>query len=295
VGGRLRIEARAAARSDATWLIGMRWLADRFAVSSLLGRVRDDLEDLGLPLRREGVRMDLDRRAHKEAQSFCAAIRVPGDVVISVAPSGGGVDARNLLHEVGHALHFSHTSPNLPWEDRALGDSSVTEAFALLFESLTLEEEWAARTTDLAGADLEEYLSLARFLHLYRLRRRAAEFLYELELAATTTASEMTRRYVELLGQTTGFAHDPQTHLEDVRRGFWVARQLRAAILAAILRRSLRQRFGDAWIRQKAAGAFLAELMSAGQRENAAQVAGQLGDESLSPAVLIEEAVAWVS
>jgi hypothetical protein len=295
VGRRFRIEARSAARSDAIWLLGMRWLAQPFAINPLLSRLRQDLEGLAMPLRREGVRVDLERRPHKDAQSFCAAIRVPGDVVITVAPIGGGADARGLLHEVGHALHYSYTSASLPWEDRALGDASVTEAFALLFEGLMLDEEWAAATTELEGPALEEYLSLARFLHLYRLRRRAAQFLYELELAEADAPSEMTARYVELLGETTGFAHDPQTHLEDVRRGFWIARQLRAAMLASILRRSLTERFGESWSRQRAAGGFIAELMSAGQRENATQVAEQLSEEALTPAALIEEAVRWVS
>jgi hypothetical protein len=271
----------------------MRWLAQPFALTPLLTRVRRDLDRIGLPLGRDGVRLDLERRPLKGAHSFCAGVRVPGDVVLVVSPIGGQADARGLMHEIGHALHFSHTTPTLPWEDRVLGDSSVTETYALLFEGLTLDREWSAAVSGLGGDTLDGYLSLSRFLYLYRLRRQAAQFLYEMELAATDEPSQMAPRYSELLGQATGFRHDPQTYIEDVQRGFWVARQLRAAMLAALLRNALQSRFGSAWFGESAAGAFIGELMSAGQRENAVQLAEQLGEPALTPAGLFSDVDAW--
>ena len=294
VGQRLHIEARSASRSDAVWLQGMCWLAQPFALNPMLSRVHAGLEDIGLPLRAERCRLDLDRRPNKESNSFCAPIRVPGDVVLVVSPIGGQSDARGLMHEIGHALHFTHTSSSLPWEDRALGDTSVTETFALLFEGLTLDRGWAGAASGLGGVTLEGYLRLARFLHVYRLRRQAAEFLYEMEIAATPEPSLMAPRYAQLLGEATGFAHDPQTYIEDVRRGFWVARQLRAAMLSSVLRRGLVDRFGEEWWRERAAGAFLGELMSAGQREDAVQLAAQLGEEALTPAVLRDDVQRWL-
>ncbi len=296
VSRRLGIEARSAARSDAVWLIGMRWLSQPFALTPLLSGVRRDLEHLGLPLPHGGaVRLDIDRRPLKETQSFCAAIQVPGDVVLVVSPIGGWADARALLHEIGHTLHFAYTSASLPWEDRALGDASVTETFAILFESLTLDREWVGRITGLSSPTLDEYLSLAGFLQLYRLRRQAAHFLYELELAASERPSELAPRYVQILGEATGFAHDPQTHIEDVERGFWVARQLRGWMLASILQGALRDRFGESWHRDPAAGPFLGEIMSEGQREDAVHLARQLGAERLTVDPLVETVGRWVS
>lgn len=296
VGRRIGTEARSAARSDAAWLTGMRWLAQPFALSPLLGRVRRDLEEMELPLPRNGVvRLDLDRRPLKERRSFCAAIEVPGDVVLVVSPVGGWPDARALLHETGHTLHFSYTSGSLPWEDRALGDTTVTESFALLFESLVLDRGWVERTTSLGGTALEEYLALAGFLQLYRLRRQAAHFLWELELAAAERPGELGPRYAELLSEATGFAHDALTYIEDVRPGFWVARQLRAWMLSAIMADALRERFGDAWYRDRAAGQVLRELLSAGQRDDAAQLASQVGDARLAPGSLLRKVDAWVS
>ncbi len=295
VGIHIGAEAPSAARSDATWLIGMRWMAQPFAINPLLSRLRRDLERMGLPLPRGGVvRIDLDRRPLKESQSFCAAIRVPGDVVLVLSPVGGWADARGLLHEIGHTLHFAHTSANLAWEERALGDNAVTESFALLFESLTLDRGWIQSATGLEGAKLEEYASLAGFLQLYRLRRQAAQFLWEMELASADRPGELAERYAELLGGATGFTYDAVTYLEDIRRGFWVARQLRAWMLSAIMLDRLHDRFGGEWYQDPAAGQFLQEILSAGQQEDAARLANQLGAEGLTPQPLLTRTARWL-
>ncbi len=283
-------------RADADWLSGMPWLGERFGATGVLGAVQRDLAELGLPLSANGaVRLDLERRPQKVAGSFTAAIEVPGRVVLVVSPRGGWADARALLHEIGHTLHFAYTSPQLAFEDRALGDTSVTEAFANLFELLTLERTWAERALDLGGGDLDGYLRASAFLALYRLRRHAVLLLYELELASADRPGELTPRYVELLDGATGFAHDPRTYLEDVRRGFWVARQVRAWMLGAMVRASLRDRFDVDWNRNPAAGPFLGEIMSAGQREDAGQIATQLGYERLGVRPLLDRVDEWVS
>lgn len=295
VGARIGAEARSAARSDATWLIGMRWLAQPFAINPLISRLGSDLERMGLPLPRGGaVRMDLDRRPLKESRSFCAPLLVPGEVVLVLSPIGGWTDARGLLHELGHTLHFAYTSSSLAWEDRALGDNAVTEGFAKLFESLTLDRGWIESATRLGGVELEEYVALAGFLQLYRLRRQAAQFLWEMELASAERPGELADRYAELLSGATGFAHSPVTYLEDIRRGFWVAQQLRGWMLSAIMLDGLHDRFGAHWHRDPAAGQFLQEILSAGQREDAAQLASQLGAEGLTPRPLLKRTDRWL-
>lgn len=295
VGQRIGAEARSAARSDATWLVGMRWLAQPFAINPLLTKLRADLERMGLPLPRDGVvRIDLDRRPLKVGRSFCAAIRVPGDVVLVVSPVGGWADARSLLHEIGHTLHFAYTEPTLPWEERALGDSAVTESFALLFESLTVDHGWVEAATGLTGRDLQDYGRLAGFLTLYDLRRQAAQFLWEMELAEADRPGELSGRYAEVLTNATGFRHEPVTYLEDIHRGFWIARQLRARMLSAITLDALNDRFGDEWYRNPAAGPFLQEILSAGQREDAPQLATQLGAEGLTPDSLFSKIDGWL-
>ena len=296
VNGRIGVETQLAMRSDAMWLLGMRWLAQPFTINPVLTGLRRGLEKMGLPLPYDGrVRIDLDRRRFKQVESFSAGLRVPSDVVLVVSPVGGWADLRALLHEMGHTLHLAYTSAALEWEERNLGDTAVTESFALLFESLTLDRAWIESITGLSGATLDEYMSLAGFLQLYRLRRQAAQFLWEMELAASERPGEMASRYGEILSDATGFTYDPITYIEDVTRGFWVARQLRAWMLSAVILDGLHDRFGLEWYHDPAAGQFLGEILSAGQRDNAAQLAKQLGDQRLTPGPLLRQTNQWLA
>jgi hypothetical protein len=122
----------------------------------------------------------------------------------------------------------------------------------------------------------------------------AAGLLYELELASAERPGQMAPRYVELLSGATGFAYDARTYLAGVRRGFWVARQLRAWMLSAILHQVLLDRFDSQWYRNPAAGPFLAEILSAGQREDGGQLATQLGAARLTPEPLLASVTGWL-
>lgn len=291
----IAIDPEDAARPDLLWLRRMSWLADRFGLPSILAAVQRDLSELGLPLEANGkIQLDLDIRPLKVSESFSVALQVPGRVVLVTPRVGGWGDCESLLHEVGHVLHFAYTGARLPFEYRALGDSAVTETFALLFELLVLDAGWTERITGLGGRDLEEYRRLAAFLKLCRLRRHAALLLYELELADAERPGQMAPRYAELIGGATGFSHDERTYLEDVRRGFWVARQLRGWMLSAILRRVLGDRFGEDWCRNPAAGSFLGEILSAGQREDSGQLATQLGADRLTAQPLLDSVSEWL-
>ncbi len=286
---RLDVDPEQATRSDVAWLRRMPWLDGSFALSDVLDTLRANLVSLGLPLEADGrVRLDLEERPLKGPRAFSAPVRVPDDVIL-VAPSAGGwPDCRALLHEAGHVLHFAYTEPGLPFEFRALGDSAVTEAYALLFESLTLEPAWLRLSVGLEGGRLEEYRRFAAFLALHGLRRQAAKLLYELELWESERPSEMGPRYAEIFGHALGVTHDPRTYLEEPDRGFWVARQLRAWMLWAILRAVLRERYDEDWFRNPAAGPFLGELFAGGQREDAARLAGELGAEGLRVGPVVE-------
>lgn len=295
VRGRLGIDPAGAVRSDALRLERTPWLEEAVELRGILGGVRRDLGELGLPLRTDDrVTLDLEPRPLKAPDSTCVPIRVPEEVVLLLAPVGGWKDADGLLHELGHALHFSYTDPALPFEYRALGDGAVTEAYALLFQLLDLEPGWASRSLVLAGNALDEYLLLAGFLQLHRLRTQAGRLLFQLELLEAETTEGMDARYAEIMSGVTGFRHDPRTWLEDLDRGFWVARQLRAWMLRAALRTVLRDRYDEDWYRNPSAGPFLGELFSEGQREDAARLAVELGAERLRGQALIDQAGEWL-
>ncbi len=294
---RRRFETRPEAldRSDLRWLRRMPWYDEHFRLEPLVEAVRRDLAALGLPLEAGGrVRVDLERRPAKAARSFCAPLDVPHRVVLVVARSGGRGDCVSALHEIGHALHFAYTDPELPFEHRALGDDSVTEGFAVLVESLALQPAWLRHAIGFPGAALEEHRIEAGVLKLYELRRLAAKLLFEVELYDADLPGELGGRYAEVVGGATGVRYDPRTFLDDLDRGFWAARQLRGWMLAAILGCELRTRFDEDWYRNPDAGPFLGELMAGGQREDAARLGVRLGAERLDAEPLLRRAAEWL-
>ncbi len=293
--GRLRVAPDAVDRADVRWLARATWLDGAFRVPAVLEAVREDLRALGLPLETNGrVRLDTDERALRMRSAFCVPLGVPEEIVLVVGRSGGRRTCERLLHEVGHCLHVANTDRALPFEYRALGDTAVTETYALLFQLLLLEPAWVRRATGMDREEVEEHRALSSFLALYLLRRQAAEVLYQVELYGAESPAAMAPRYAELLGGATGVRFDPRTFLEDVDRGFWVTRQLRAWMLVPILIEQLRERYDEDWYRNPAAGPFLGELFSAGQRDDASELAVQLGAECLGAGRLLASVERWV-
>lgn len=293
---RLALDPGALDRADVRWLARAPWLDGTFSLDVQLEALRTDLRALGLPLGADGrVRLNLEARPLQTLRSFCTPLQVPEEIVLVVPPTGGRLDCERLLHEIGHCLHFAYTGERLAFEYRALGDGAVTETYALLFETLLLDPGWVRHVTGLGAEEARSHHELALFLVLYRLRRQAARVLYEVELYASEMPGGLGDRYAELMSGATGVCFDGRTHLEGVDRGFWVTRQLRAWMLVPILRQQLRQRYDDAWYRNPGAGLYLHELFSAGQREDAARLAGQLGVERLAADRLFDAVDGWAA
>ena len=79
------------------------------------------------------------------------------------------------------------------------------------------------------------------------------------------------------------------TWLSDVDAFFYAARYLRAWALETHLRKELRERFGEAWFESEAAGEFLRETWSQGQRLQADELLANLAGVRLDFSVLLEE------
>ena len=126
------------------------------------------------------VIVDAEPRPKKSPRAFCAPVRVPQEVYLVLTRMGGREDYETLMHEAGHAEHFSHVEPELPVEHRFLGDNSVTEGFAFLFEHLTEDPAWLERR--LGIDDPAPIVAQARASKLVFLRRYCAKLAYELEL-----------------------------------------------------------------------------------------------------------------
>ena len=152
-------------------------------------------------------------------------------------PHGGATDYRTLLHELGHALHFGYMRDDLPFEYRWLGDNSITEGYAMLFDHLMHDAGWLARYSALGRTRVGEYRRAAAFEELQFLRRYAAKLVYELRLyGGDTPWSSLPDAYVDILSSATTFRYRTADAFVDVDPGFYSARYLRAWQLQAALR-----------------------------------------------------------
>lgn len=269
-------------RSDLPWFFRAAGADVHFSVERLMPSFRATLAGLGIDVDAQAnVTLDVERRAQKSPRAFCAPVRVPSEVYLVVPPVGGRDDYFALFHEGGHAQHFAHVEPALPWEFRALGDNSITEAFAFLFDHLIEDPEWLRR--HLGVEDPEGRLAAhARAEQLVYMRRYGAKLAYELELHANGDGLDaLAAVYAQRLSAAVKVDWPAETYLTDVDPGFYVASYLRAWSLETHLRAQLRARFGPAWFDEPAAGEWLKELWRDGQRLRADELLEQVAGAEL--------------
>jgi hypothetical protein len=247
-----------------------------FPAERLVDTLRTTLGGLGIDLGAQGnVRVDAERRPTKTPRAFCAPVRVPDEVYLVIAPVGGRDDYEALLHEAGHTEHFAHVARNLPFERRLLGDNSITEAFAFLFQYLTYEPAWLE---DVLGVDAGPIAGYADAVKLIFLRRYAAKLAYERRLhAAGAKLDAMPDEYARRLTRAVHVEWPGETWISDVDPFFYSACYLRAWAVERSLRAHLEERFGERWFAEPAAGDRLREIWSKGQWASGEELLAEIG------------------
>lgn len=281
-----------ATRADASALLRVPQFDGAFPAGAMESTIRVQMGAMGLDSRAGGrVRYDLGERAGKRARAFCAPVRVPDEVYLVLRPHGGAGDWRTFLHELGHALHFANVRRDLPFEFRWLGDNSVTEGYAMLFDHLMRDAGWLHRYSELGASRQPAFLRAGALEELLFLRRYCGKLLYELELhGGRVPWRSLPELYVDTLSAATGVRYSAADAFVDVDERFYVARYLRAWQLQAVLTEALRERFDADWWRNPAAGPWITgELFADGQRELADELASRVAGASLGFAPLVRE------
>lgn len=276
----LGIRPSQATRSDALALLRASEYDFAFPGTGLESAVRKQIREMCLDPDAGGrIIYDVGDRPGKRSRAFCAPTRVPDEVYLVLRPHGGQSDYTTLLHEAGHALHFAHTRADHPFEFRWLGDNSVTESYAMLFDHRMQDRGWLLRYTDLDKARMQQFLRMAGFEELHYLRRYCAKLIYEVEAYGDEADwDELPDLYVETLTGATTFEYRPADAFIDFDPRYYSTRYLRAWQLQAVLDESLVSRFDADWYRNPSAGPWLAgELWAEGQRESAEEIAARVG------------------
>jgi hypothetical protein len=244
----------------------------------------------GMKLRPEtfkNILIDMEDRPKKSPRAFCAPVKVPDDVRLVIKPTGGWRDYEAFFHEGGHAWHFGCTKRQHPAEYRYLGDKSVTESFAFLFNYLTTNPLWLKEVMGME--DPKGYVKFALANKLMFLRRYAAKLAYELKLHSVNVSAEFKEVYKSCLQRALKFKHTELHYLEDVDDEFYSAEYLRAWTLEGQIRAALEEQFGEDWFRNEKAGDFLKELWSYGQKYTADELVKTIGYVDLDPDPMLNE------
>ncbi len=286
----LGIDPAVATRADAMALFRAREFDAAFPAATLHERVRRQVREMGIdPVASGRIIFDTEEREGKRARAFCAPVRVPAEIYLVQRPFGGQSDWTTLLHELGHALHFAYMRPALPFEFRWLGDNSVTESYAMLFDHRMQDRKWLERYSDLARSRIPAFLRAAGFEELHFLRRYSAKLIYETQLyGGNVRPDSLPELYVELLTGATTFKYDRSEAFVDVDPRYYSTRYLRAWQLQALLADTLVERFDVDWWRNPRAGPWVcAALFAEGQRELASELADRITGRPLSFAPLV--------
>jgi len=279
-----------ATRADALALLRAPRFDPYFPAADMEPAIRRQVSEMGVdPLASGRAVFDLSERPGKRSRAFCAPVRIPREVYLVLLPHGGATDYRTLLHELGHTLHFAYMRGDLPFEFRWLGDNSITEGYAMLFDHLMHDAGWLQRYSALGRPRVAEYRRAAALEELQFLRRYAAKLLYEVRLYGGDVAwGSLPDAYVDILSTATLFRYRAADAFVDVDPRFYAARYLRAWQLQSALREVLVARFDDDWYRNPRAGPWIVrELLGEGQRELASEQAERVGAGPLSFAPLI--------
>jgi hypothetical protein len=288
----LGIDPAKATRSDALALFRAREFDSAFPANAMESQVQRQVRDMGIdPLAADRIRIDMAEREGKRSRAFCAPVRIPEEVYLVLRPHGGQTDWSTYLHELGHALHFAYMRPDYPFEYRWLGDNSVTESYAMLFDHHMDDAGWLKRYTELRESNVRRFLRSAGFEELHYLRRYCAKLVYETHLYGGDVRWEsLPDLYVELLSKATNFQYDRAEAFVDVDPRFYSARYLRAWQLQALLSETLVQQYDQDWWRNPRAGPWLIQtLFSEGQRELAHEQAKRVSGRELSFAPLVRK------
>jgi hypothetical protein len=286
----LGMEPADATRADAMALFRAREFDAYFPSARMESAIRGQVKEMGIdPLAAGRITLDTGEREGKRARAFCSPVRVPNEVYLVLRPHGGQTDWMTFLHELGHALHFAYMRPDLAFEYRWLGDNSVTEGYAMLFDHRMKDRGWLKRYTELGEARLPDFIRTTGFEELQFLRRYCAKLIYEVQLYGGAVRWEsLPDLYVELLTRATTFRYNTADAFVDVDPRFYAARYLRAWQLQALIAETLVERYDEDWWRNPRAGPWIASaLFGEGQRELAHEQAMRVSGKPLSFAPLV--------
>src|SRR5258707_1838284 len=253
------------------------WFLEHFAPSDVLPTIARSFAEGRLDFRSHApIAIDSEPGLPEGFPPRCFSIEVPDDVRAAARPRGGIADAAQLLHVLGQAQHRANTDAAQPLEYRRLGDASVNQAFGFLFEHLLVDPAWNRRYLRLPQRVAKEASQMAAFVQLAALRSACAFLPCELTLFRRGHR-EGSSEYEDRMGAPLLVGVNPAFFLYELLPQLSRTQVLRGFALEARLHSVLRERFNEDFWRNPAAGTWLTQLFSRGQRDDATKLSQELG------------------
>jgi hypothetical protein len=277
---KVKVKLEEAEKHDIAFLFRAKEFDKYFKKEKIVETFQKTLAGMGIPLEKQkNIEIDKEERLKKSPRAFCSPIKVPDEIKLVIMPVGGHDDYAALFHEGGHTEHYAFVNRNLAVEYKRLGDNSVTESFAFLFEYLTQNEEWLRQY--ISPKITEKYLEFATLYTLFFVRSYGAKLSYENKLHMSPTLKRMKETYKKIMEKVLKFKHPQSHYLITVDDALYCAQYLQAWIFEAQLRNKLEEKFGKEWFNNPETGKFLKELWFHGQKFNVVELAQQLGFSGL--------------
>jgi len=239
-----------------------------FPKEKLIPVLEDSMKSLGFDVKRQkNIKIDTAERPGKNPRAVCYNAKVPQEVHLIIKPVGGFYDFTAFFHEAGHAQHYAHVKPTLPFAWRYLDPShALPELFSFLFESLTRNPLWLNKYFGLSRKTADQVAYESEMANLYMLIRYLAKFSYEYQLFSSGDLSVGPQLYAKTLTKFTNFIYDPIAYLDDLDDGFYSADYLRAWIGHSQLVAFFEKKFGGNWFEKKEVGEWLKKIWELGSQ-----------------------------
>lgn len=281
----LEIEGRKVRFQDLPYLTSGCMYNDAFPASAATRRLRGVFSGLGIDLgAQSNLSIDTQARPGKAAQAVIPVL-VPDEVEVGIRPLECDRDNWRLAYAVGEAQLFT-LSTKTAFEDAYLVNQAAQSALAWIPRFVQEEPGWIKGAME--GGDAAAYLKYRRFVSLYEARVLAA--LTTFDLAVYRGAADPDQVFRDVMATATGV----RVSSGDAKRSTEFLTQLEAAsrfhglLLAAGIRKHLRDTLGDSWYTGGGAAAFLKPLWKQGGALTPQAVAEAAGLTTVEPAAYLE-------
>ena len=176
------IQASAFRGYDRAFFQNARIYEKYFPADKMVDRFKETARSMGINLdTMKNLKLDLEDRPNKSSRPATYPVEVPTDIRVQVKPIGGQDDYDGFYHEMGHALHFLHVTEK-DFEFIYLGNNTITEMFAFLFEHLLDDPSYLRSVLGFSDSEARDFLRYRALERLMYVRSYCGDFLFEQEL-----------------------------------------------------------------------------------------------------------------